>query len=242
MNVLEAQNVTKSFVEGSVHVNAVRGIDLAIAKSEMLAIVGRSGSGKSTLLTMLGAIETPTTGKILIEGVDMASLGEDQRTLLRRRRIGFVFQAFNLIPTLTAVENVSLPLELDGVSESQATERAIASLELVDLAKRKDHLPNMMSGGEQQRVAVARALVIRPALLLADEPTGNLDSVASRHVITLLRDLVNGQGLTIVIVTHDMQIAAQADRIVRLNDGLVQSEERPRAPHAAPALSASKAS
>lgn len=242
MNVLEAQNVTKSFVEGSVQVSAVRGIDLAITKGEMLAIVGRSGSGKSTLLTMLGAIETPTTGRVLLEGVDLASLDEDQRTLLRRRRIGFVFQAFNLIPTLTAVENVSLPLELDGVSEREATERALASLALVDLSKRKDHLPNMMSGGEQQRVAVARALVIRPAMLLADEPTGNLDSAGSRQVITLMRDLVNSQGLTIVIVTHDMQIAGQADRIVRLNDGVVQSDERPRTPHTAPVLSTSKAS
>src|SRR3954469_9030344 len=179
MNIIEAVGVTKSFYIGELHVDAVRGIDLAVRKGEMLAIVGPSGSGKSTLLNLLGAIETPTTGHVLFEGVDIATLNDTERTLLRRRRIGFIFQAFNLLPTLTAVENAALPLELDGVSERDARERALACLELVDIADRQDHLPSMMSGGEQQRVAVARSLVIEPALLLADEPTGNLDSVNS---------------------------------------------------------------
>jgi putative ABC transport system ATP-binding protein len=227
MSILKTVSVTKSFHDGTVRVDAVRGIDLSIQEGEMLAIVGRSGSGKSTLLSLLGGIETPTTGQVILEGTDLAVLDDDQRTLLRRRRIGFVFQAFNLIPTLTALENVALPLELDGISESEADERSIAALESVELAGYRDRLPSMMSGGEQQRVAVARALVIRPAVVLADEPTGNLDSVASQQVVGLLRSLVDDQGQTVVIVTHDMGVAAQADRIVRVRDGRIEGEEWP---------------
>jgi putative ABC transport system ATP-binding protein len=200
----------------------------------MVAIMGASGSGKSTLLTLLGAIDTPTSGKVLIDGVDVATLSDDERTLLRRRRIGFVFQAFNLIPTLTAVENVELPLELDGVPEQLARHRALTMLEWVDLAARYEHLPNMLSGGEQQRVAVARALVIEPALLLADEPTGNLDSVSSQQVMRLLRDLVDNRGQTLVIVTHDLQVAASADRIIRVRDGLIESDELQSTTQSAP--------
>lgn len=239
MSVITAVGVTKSFHEGPTDVNAVRGIDLAIEPGEMVAIVGPSGSGKSTLLSLLGAIDTPTSGHILIDGVDVATLGDDERTLLRRRRIGFVFQAFNLVPTLTAVENVALPLELDGVAESLATERAAAVLEWVNLTLRADHLPSMLSGGEQQRVAVARALVTEPALILADEPTGNLDSVNSQQVMRLLRDLVDNRGQTVVIVTHDMQIAADADRIIHVRDGRIESEESAAAtgPHFAAARS-----
>src|SRR3954451_16055875 len=174
MNIIEAVGVTKSFCIGELHVDAVRGIDLGVRKGELLAIVGPSGSGKSTLLNLLGAIETPTTGHVLFEGRDLATMNDTERTLLRRRRIGFIFQAFNLLPTLTAVENAALPLELDGISEKEARERAMAALDLVDIVDRADHLPSMMSGGEQQRVAVARALVIEPALVLGDEPTGNL--------------------------------------------------------------------
>jgi putative ABC transport system ATP-binding protein len=230
MNVLEAIDVTKLFDESAVKVQAVRGIDLSVHKGEMLAIVGPSGSGKSTLLSLLGAIETPTSGKILLEGVDLATLNDKQRTLTRRHRIGFVFQAFNLLPTLTALENVALPMELDGMAESEANERAAAALDVVGLAPRRNHVPSMLSGGEQQRVAVARALSIRPAVLLADEPTGNLDSVGAQQVLRLLRDLVDNQGQSVVIVTHDMQIAGETDRIVRLRDGLVESEEVLRAP------------
>jgi putative ABC transport system ATP-binding protein len=230
MNVIEAIEVTKLFDESAVKVQAVRGIDVSVHKGEMLAIVGPSGSGKSTLLSLLGAIETPTSGQILLEGVDVATLSDRERTLLRRHRIGFVFQAFNLLPTLTALENVALPMELDGMSESEARERAAASLEVVGLAPRSDHVPSMLSGGEQQRVAVARALSIQPAVLLADEPTGNLDSVGAQQVVRLLRDLVDNQGQSVVIVTHDMQVAQATDRIVRLRDGLVENEEVVKAP------------
>ena len=230
MSIIEAVGVTKSFAIGPMHVDAVRGIDLSVEQGEMLAIIGPSGSGKSTLLNLLGAIETPTTGHVLFEGTDVATLNDTERTLLRRRRIGFIFQAFNLLPTLTAVENAALPLELDGVRESEARERALACLELVDIADRQDHLPSMMSGGEQQRVAVARALVIEPALVLADEPTGNLDSVNSAHVMRLLRDLVETRGQTVVIVTHDNDIAAQADRMVRVRDGHLEEISTARGP------------
>lgn len=223
MNIIEAVGVTKSFFNGALHVDAVRGIDLGVRQGEMLAIVGPSGSGKSTLLNLLGAIETPTTGHVLLEGTDMATLNDTERTLLRRRRIGFIFQAFNLLPTLSAIENVALPLELDGINESAARERASEALELVDLSDRHDHVPSMMSGGEQQRVAVARALVIQPAIVLADEPTGNLDSVNSAQVMRLLRDLVDSRGQTVIIVTHDSDVAAQADRTVHVRDGLLDN-------------------
>ena len=164
MAVLETVSVTKSFAEGEVHVEAVRGISIGVQAGELLAIVGPSGSGKSTLLTLLGAIETPTSGQLILEGTDLATLSDDQRTLIRRRRIGFVFQAFNLIPTLIGRENVALPLELDGLAESVANERAAAALESFDLAPWRNHLPSMLCGGEQQRVTVARALVIQPAV------------------------------------------------------------------------------
>lgn len=222
MDIIEAVGVTKSFASGAMHVDAVRGIDLSVRQGEMLAIVGPSGSGKSTLLNLLGAIETPTDGQILFEGVDVSTLNDAERTLLRRRRIGFIFQAFNLLPTLTAVENVALPLELDGIKEGEARERALGCLDLVDITDRADHLPTQMSGGQQQRVAVARALVIEPALVLADEPTGNLDSTNSAQVMRLLRDLVDSRGQTVVIVTHDNDIAAQADRTVHVRDGLLE--------------------
>lgn len=225
MSVIKAVGVTKSFDTGPAGVDAVRGIDLSIEAGEMVAIVGPSGSGKSTLLTLLGAIDTPTTGRVLLDGVDIATLGDNERTLFRRRRIGFVFQAFNLIPTLTAEENVALPLELDGVPEATAVERARKVLERVGLSHRADHLPSTISGGEQQRVAVARALVTEPALLLADEPTGNLDSANSEQVMRLLRDLVDKHGQTVVIVTHDMLVAGIADRIVHVRDGLIQYED-----------------
>lgn len=228
MSVLQAVEVTKSYHDGTVRVDAVRGIDLAIQSGEMLAIVGPSGSGKSTLLSLLGGIEPATTGQVILEGTDLATLDDDRRTLLRRRRIGFVFQAFNLIPTLTALENVALPLELDGIAEAEAGERSRAALESVGLADFQERLPSTMSGGEQQRVAVARALVIQPAVVLADEPTGNLDSVASQQVVGLLRALVDDEGQTVVIVTHDLQVAAQADRIVYVRDGRVEREERPQ--------------
>ncbi len=225
MPVIEAIQVTKTFEQTAVRVEAVRGIDLSIERGEMIAIVGPSGSGKSTLLSLIGAIDAPSSGQILLDGNDLAKLDDTDRTLLRRYRIGIVFQTQNLIPTLTAIENIGLPLELDGVSTSEASRRANEALAMVGLSHRGGHLPGMMSGGEQQRVAVSRALVIQPALLLADEPTGNLDSASSRQIVDLQRDLVDRHGQTVVIVTHDPEVARRADRIVRLHDGKIEAEE-----------------
>jgi putative ABC transport system ATP-binding protein len=234
MYVLEARQLRKSFGEGEAAVEALRGVDLGVAAGEMLAIMGRSGSGKSTLLTLLGGVDVPTSGQILLEGTDLATLSDDQRTLIRRRRIGFVYQAFNLLPILTAEENVALPLELDGIPAGQARERALKMLELVGLSNRREHLPGKMSGGEQQRVAIARALVIEPAILLADEPTGNLDSANGKRITQVLRDLVEQHGQTIVLVTHDPAVAEQADRSIYLLDGQVEREETHRVARVAP--------
>jgi putative ABC transport system ATP-binding protein len=223
----EARNVVKSYGQGDAAVQAVRGITCAINAGELTAIVGPSGCGKSTLLSLIGALDTPTSGQILVAGVDVATLSDYDRTLLRRQKIGFVFQAYNLMPTLTALENAALPLELDGVSLKEAQQLARAGLEQVGLGRRIDHLPSMMSGGEQQRVAVARALVNKPTLLLADEPTGNLDSAGSQQVLRMLRDIVVDYGQTVVMVTHDHEIAASADRILRMKDGVIEEDSRP---------------
>jgi putative ABC transport system ATP-binding protein len=221
MCVLEARRVKKSFGEGEARVEAVRGVDFQVRRGEFVAVMGRSGSGKSTLLSMLGGIEPPTSGQIFLEGTDLATLDDDQRTLIRRRKVGFVFQMFNLLPILTAVENVTLPLELDGVPAAEANRRAVEMLDRVDMSARREHIPGTLSGGEQQRVAVARALAIRPTILLADEPTGNLDSANGQQITRLLRRLVDEQKQTLVIVTHDLLVADQADRVVHLSDGRV---------------------
>lgn len=228
MFVLETRQVRKSFGEGDARVEALRGVDVGVRAGEMLAIMGRSGSGKSTLLTLLGGVDVPTTGQVMLEERDLATMTDDERTMMRRKRIGFVFQQFNLLPILTAEENVALPLELDGVPSPEARARAAEMLELVGMGARKSHIPGKMSGGEQQRVAIARALVIRPAILLADEPTGNLDSANSKRVIAMLRNLVEEHNQTIIVVTHDPQVAAQADRVIYLLDGLVDSEHIPQ--------------
>jgi putative ABC transport system ATP-binding protein len=226
----ETREVTKSYSTGEITVHAVRGISVGIGAGELTAIVGPSGCGKSTLLSMLGAIEMPTSGQVVVDGVDVAALDDYGRTLIRRRKIGFVFQAYNLMPTLTAAENVALPLELDGVRSGKALQRSRQGLEEVGLGHRVDHLPSMLSGGEQQRVAVARALVTEPALLLADEPTGNLDSAGGEQVMRLIRQLVSEHGQTVVMVTHDSDIAATADRVIHMRDGLVESDSRADAP------------
>lgn len=224
MYVLETRKVTKNYGSGEIAVSALRGVSVAVEKGEFVAIMGPSGSGKSTLLTLLGGVETPSSGQVLLEGTDLASLNDDDRTRLRRRRIGFIFQSFNLLPNLSALENVSLPLELDGVVTREAEQRAMNALELVEMTQRKTHRPAQLSGGEQQRVAVARALAIQPAVLLADEPTGNLDTRQAQRISELLTDLVSSRGQTIVMVTHDPSIASLAARLIRIRDGLVESD------------------
>lgn len=237
MNVLETRALRKSFGEGAAAVEALRGVDLSVQKGEMLAIMGRSGSGKSTLLTLLGGVDMPTSGQVILEGVDLSTMSDTERTLIRRRRIGFIFQQFNLLPILTAEENAALPLELDGVSRSEARDRAVEMLDLVGLANRRTHIPSKLSGGEQQRVAIARALAIRPTFLLADEPTGSLDSSNNERVMALLRRLVDEHHHTMVVVTHDSAVSAVCDRIVYLLDGQIEREEvlRTRSPSSAAA-------
>ncbi len=225
MHVIETRDLRKHFGEGEARTEVLHGIDLQVNPGEMLAIMGPSGSGKSTLLHLLGGVDTPSEGQVLLEGIDLASRNDDERTLIRRRRMGFIFQQFNLLPTLTAEENVSLPLLLDGVPTAEATRRAVAVLDLVGVAHRRHHVPSTMSGGEQQRVAVARALVIEPALLLADEPTGNLDSKNGSQVANLLRRLVDERHHTIIMVTHDPSMAKMADRLVLIRDGLIVQDD-----------------
>jgi putative ABC transport system ATP-binding protein len=225
MCVLETRGVTKSYGTGEVLVEAVRGVDLQVRKGEFLAITGPSGSGKSTLLSLLGGIEPPTSGNVLLEGVDLATLNDDQRTLIRRQRVGFIFQLFNLLPILTALENVALPLELDSVPAAEAKRRAVEMLDMVGMSTRSDHVPGTLSGGEQQRVAVARALAIQPAILLADEPTGSLDRANGQRLMKLLRRLVDQKQQTIVVVTHDSAVAAHADRVLHFCDGQIGDAE-----------------
>lgn len=223
--LIETKNVMKSFGAADVAVQVLRGISISIREGEFVAIMGPSGSGKSTLLSILGGIELPSSGAVLLEGTDLADLTDDQRTLIRRRRIGFIFQAFNLLPTLSAVENVGLPLELDGMSRSEAYDRSIEALTRVEMQQRAKHIPSKLSGGEQQRVAIARALAMRPAIILADEPTGNLDSRQGVRVTELLRSLVKDHGQTIVMVTHDAKVAMSASRLIQFRDGLVETDQ-----------------
>lgn len=226
--LLEAQQVTKFFGTDDAKVQVLRGVSTQVKSGELVAIMGPSGSGKSTLLTIFGGIESPTSGRVLLEDVDLTLLSEDERTILRRRRIGFVFQSFNLLPNLTALENVALPLQLDGLSAAVAQQRAQHTLDQVEMAHRLNHLPSAMSGGEQQRVALARALVIRPALLLMDEPTGNLDSRQAKRISELMTTLVDDLGQTIVLVTHDPAIASIAKRLICIRDGEIEQDGTPQ--------------
>ena len=222
MPILLAEHLEKTFGGGSAAgVTAVRGVDLVVDEGEFVAITGASGSGKSTLLHMLGGITRPSSGRVLLEGVDLATLGDDALAEIRRRRIGFVFQRYNLLPELSLAENVALPLVLDGAPEARCRDAARQALEAVGMVHRADHRPDALSGGEQQRGAVARALVTDPAIVLADEPTGALDSVNSGVVLELLQRLVRDRRQTVILVTHDPGIAAAAGRVVRMKDGLV---------------------
>jgi putative ABC transport system ATP-binding protein len=222
--VITLEGITKVYRAGEVEVPALKGVSLHIPEGEFVAIMGPSGSGKSTLMNLIGCLDQPTTGRYILDGYDVSDLTDDQLAWIRNRKIGFVFQSFNLIPRASAIHNVEMPLIYAGDNQ-QRQERALAALESVGLLDRAHHLPNELSGGQQQRVAVARALVTDPAILLADEPTGNLDSESSVEIMRLLRDL-NQQGRTIVLITHEADIAAFAQRVVRLRDGVIVSDER----------------
>ena len=225
-SILSLRGVTKSIETGAHRVDILRGIDLEIAPGEYVAVMGASGSGKSTLLGLLAGLDAPSAGSIALDGEEISGLSEDQLADLRGRKIGFVFQSYQLIPTLTAEENVTLPAELAGDNAAEANQRARYLLDAVGLGDRRDHYPVQLSGGEQQRVALARAFMRKPPLLLADEPTGNLDSANGRQVLELLLSLNRQEGATLVLVTHDRELADHATRIITLKDGLVISDER----------------
>jgi putative ABC transport system ATP-binding protein len=225
MPILEANGITKTIDTGTHRVEILRGVDLELPAGQFVAIMGASGSGKSTLLGLLAGLDTPTSGKVIIDGVDITGLNEDALALVRGRKIGFVFQSYQLIPTLTAEENVLLPYELSGGDVAVGMSRARELLASVGLADRMDHCPVQLSGGEQQRVALARAFMCKPPILMADEPTGNLDSVNGAHVLDLLISLNQREGTTLVLVTHDRTLASRADRIVTLSDGQVVADE-----------------
>jgi len=224
-SLMELMNITKVYGAGEAAVHALRGVDLRVDKGEFVAIMGPSGSGKSTCMNILGCLDTPTSGSYLFRGVDVGGLGRDGRALLRRNHLGFVFQGFNLLSRTSALENVELPLVYRGVPARLRHKRAREALELVGLAGWEGHTPSELSGGQQQRVAIARAIVIEPSVILADEPTGNLDSVSGREIMDLLCRFNRERGITVIMVTHDEHMAAYARRTIRFFDGLIASED-----------------
>jgi len=221
--LISVKDLHKIYQVGTQTVPAVQGIDLEVDRGEHMAIMGSSGSGKSTLMNMLGCLDTPTRGTYHLNGTEVSTLRDDQLAEIRNREIGFVFQTFNLLPRSTAAQNVELPLIYAGIKARQRSERVAAAIEAVGLTDRRTHKPNELSGGQRQRVAIARALVNNPSLLLADEPTGNLDSVTSEEIMLILDDL-NARGHTVIIVTHEEEIAARCKRVVRLHDGRIISD------------------
>jgi len=223
--MMELINVTKDYVQGRRVVKAVRGVSMTVEAGEFVSIMGPSGSGKSTLMHLMGALDSPTSGEVLFQGRPLNKFSDRELAALRRSRVGFVFQFFNLLPTLKAVENVALPLMLAGLRRSKALDPAYAELERVGLSHRAEHFPDELSGGEMQRVAVARALVIQPDAVLCDEPTGNLDSVTSIEILKLLRQICENGRRAVVMVTHEADAACFGDRIVHIRDGLIEAED-----------------
>ena len=223
--LLELRNVTKIYGQGEVQVKALAGVDLRIARGEFVAVMGPSGSGKSTCMNLLGCLDTPTSGSYRFRGLEVGALSRDQRALLRRHYLGFVFQGFNLLARTTALENLELPMIYRGIPAAERHRHARAALQAVGLANREGHTPGELSGGQQQRIAIARAIVTNPDLILADEPTGNLESARSVEIMELLVRLNRERGMTIVMVTHEPDMAAFARRIIHFRDGLIASDE-----------------
>ena len=219
MDLLEVQSISKTYGSGEAAVHALKNVSFSVPKGEYVAIVGESGSGKSTLLNMIGALDNPTSGKVLIEGKDIFAMKESKRTIFRRRNIGFIFQAFNLIPELTVEQNIIFPILLDYQKPNQKYLEEL--LEVLNLKERRNHLPGQLSGGQQQRVATGHALITRPSLILADEPTGNLDSQNSSEVIALLKNASKRYAQTIIMITHNRSIAQSADRVLQVSDGVL---------------------
>lgn len=228
MEVTKVVNATRVFKIGEIETNALRGVDLNIMNGEFTALVGPSGSGKTTLLQLIGLLDQPTTGSVFINGKDATRLNRDQRADLRKEAIGFIFQFFALIPTLTAYENIEMPLLLNGVKPAERKARVMEMLEAVGLTDRAHHRPDQLSGGQQQRVAVARSLSMRPSLILADEPTANLDTENGKQVMDIMQRLNKETGVTFVFATHDPRVIAYAKRVVTLHDGLIEKESRPQ--------------
>jgi len=225
MTLIEIHNLYKTYQINQIQIQALKNINLSIKKNEFVAIIGPSGSGKTTLMNMLGCLDTPTSGTYILDNVEVSSLTDDELAEIRNQKIGFVFQNFNLIQKLTAIENVELPLIYMGVKSSERLKRAKSALEKVGLGDRLHHKPNELSGGQQQRVAIARALINNPPIIFADEPTGNLDSKSGAEIMSLLKEL-HKNGNTIVLITHDNEIANQADRIIRISDGTIVEDRQ----------------
>jgi putative ABC transport system ATP-binding protein len=221
--LINISNIKRDFALGNETINVLKGIDLQINKGEYVALMGPSGSGKSTLMNLLGCLDTPTSGTYILNGKDVSKMNDDELAEIRNKEIGFVFQTFNLLPRTTALDNVALPMVYAGYSKSERNERATEVLTQVNLADRMDHQPNQLSGGQRQRVAVARALVNKPSIILADEPTGNLDSKTSVEIMGLFGD-IHANGNTVILVTHEEDIAAYAHRVIRLRDGIIESD------------------